>query len=99
MMGECAKSQKKGPDKTYEIPPAEYPSVTGILDEIEQILYHNKGADAHLMAPRKVYPPSSRFSRRLAAIRARQAKDEAANENVAPHNNEVVDISSDSDSE
>ncbi|MED6128862.1 hypothetical protein PIB30_102172 [Stylosanthes scabra] len=51
------------------------------------------------MAPRKVYPPPSRFSRRLAAMRARQARDEAANENAAPHNNEVVDISSDSDSE
>ncbi|MED6181725.1 hypothetical protein PIB30_021995 [Stylosanthes scabra] len=47
----CAdqKSQKKGPDKTYEKPPAEYPSVTGMLDEIEQILYHNKGADTHLI--------------------------------------------------
>ncbi|MED6204185.1 hypothetical protein PIB30_006941 [Stylosanthes scabra] len=119
----CAeqKSQKKGPDKTYEKPSAEYPSVTRMLDEIEQILYHNKGADAHLvrnnskwkyqhvqlkdvkqkcwMAPRKVYPPPSRFSRRLVAMRARQAKDEAANENAAPHNNEVVNISSDLDSE
>ncbi|MED6135131.1 hypothetical protein PIB30_043319, partial [Stylosanthes scabra] len=42
------KSQKKGPDKTYEKPPAEYPSVTGMLEEIEQIPCHNKGADAHL---------------------------------------------------
>ncbi|MED6162964.1 hypothetical protein PIB30_075484 [Stylosanthes scabra] len=48
--------------------------------------------------PRKVYPPPH-FSRRLAAMRARQARDEAANENAAPHNNEVVDVSSDSDSE
>ncbi|MED6132347.1 hypothetical protein PIB30_018185 [Stylosanthes scabra] len=47
----CAeqKSQKKGSDKTYEKPLAGYPSVTGILDEIEQILYHNKGADVHLV--------------------------------------------------
>ncbi|MED6216246.1 hypothetical protein PIB30_005835 [Stylosanthes scabra] len=42
------KSQKKGPDKTYEKPPAEYPSVTGMLEEIEQIPCHNKGDDAHL---------------------------------------------------
>ncbi|MED6148210.1 hypothetical protein PIB30_048132 [Stylosanthes scabra] len=97
----CAeqKNQKKGPDKTYEKPPAEYPSVTGMLDEIEQILYHDKGADTHLMASRKVYPPPSRFSRRLASLRARRARDEAGPANAAPQEDEVIDVSSDSDSE
>ncbi|MED6144916.1 hypothetical protein PIB30_019885 [Stylosanthes scabra] len=68
----CAeqKSQKKGPDKTHEKPPAE-----------------------------KVYPSPSCFSRRLAALKARQARDEAGPANVVPHDNEVVDISSDTDSE
>ncbi|MED6205270.1 hypothetical protein PIB30_016253 [Stylosanthes scabra] len=51
------------------------------------------------MAPRKVYPPPSRFSRRLATLRAHQARDEAGPENAAPHNNGVVDISNNSDSE
>ncbi|MED6137535.1 hypothetical protein PIB30_065838 [Stylosanthes scabra] len=89
------KSYKKGEEKSQ----VDCLSVTEMLNEMEQILYHDKGADAHLMAPRKVYPPPSHFSRRLAALRARQARDKATNENVAPHNNEVVDISSDSDSE
>ncbi|MED6148832.1 hypothetical protein PIB30_056709 [Stylosanthes scabra] len=48
------------------------------------------------MAPRKVYPPPSRFSRRLAALRARRARDEAAPANAAPHEDEVIEISSDS---
>ncbi|MED6218288.1 hypothetical protein PIB30_025379 [Stylosanthes scabra] len=51
------------------------------------------------MAPRKVYPPPSRFSRRLVALKARQARDEAGPANVAPHDNEVVEINSDSDLE
>ncbi|MED6154754.1 hypothetical protein PIB30_115764, partial [Stylosanthes scabra] len=51
------------------------------------------------MAPRKVYPPPSRFSRRLAALRARRAKDEAGPANAAPQEDEVIDVSSDSDSE
>ncbi|MED6183248.1 hypothetical protein PIB30_036234 [Stylosanthes scabra] len=91
------KSQKKGPNKTYEKPPAEYPSVTGILEEIEQILYHNKGADTHLMAPRKDKAPqmSTRFSRRLAAIKARQTRDEAGPSNVAPRDDGIINISSD----
>ncbi|MED6170287.1 hypothetical protein PIB30_029406 [Stylosanthes scabra] len=47
----CAdqKNQKKEPDKTYEKPPAEYLSATGMLDKIEQILYHDIGADTHLV--------------------------------------------------
>ncbi|MED6196598.1 hypothetical protein PIB30_048990 [Stylosanthes scabra] len=60
-------NQKKGWDKPQE----DCLSVTEMLNEMEQILYHDKGADAHLMAPRKAYPPPSRFSRRLAALRAR----------------------------
>ncbi|MED6217122.1 hypothetical protein PIB30_014784 [Stylosanthes scabra] len=91
--------QKKGPDKTHEKSPAEYPSVTGMLNKIEEILYHDKGTDAHLMAPRKVYPPHSRFSRRLTALKARQARDGACPAIAAPHDDEVVEISSDSDSE
>ncbi|MED6207873.1 hypothetical protein PIB30_039601, partial [Stylosanthes scabra] len=70
-----------------------------MLNEMEQILYYNKGADAHLMAPRKVYPPPTRFSRRLAALRARRVRDEAGPATAAPQDNEVIDISSDSDSE
>ncbi|MED6206522.1 hypothetical protein PIB30_027614 [Stylosanthes scabra] len=69
-----------------------------MLNEMEQILYRDKGADAHLMNPRKVYPPHSRFSRRLAALRARRARDEAGPANAAPHEDEDIDISSDSDS-
>ncbi|MED6205612.1 hypothetical protein PIB30_019362, partial [Stylosanthes scabra] len=51
------------------------------------------------MAPRKVYPPPSHFSRRLDALRARRAKDEAGPANAAPQEDEVIDVSSDSDSE
>ncbi|MED6222001.1 hypothetical protein PIB30_060214, partial [Stylosanthes scabra] len=51
------------------------------------------------MAPRKVYPPPSRFSRRLAALRARQARNEAGPANAAPHDDEVIDVSNDSNSE
>ncbi|MED6205966.1 hypothetical protein PIB30_022570 [Stylosanthes scabra] len=51
------------------------------------------------MAPRKVYPPPFRFSRKLAAVRAQRARNEAGPANAAPHEDEVIDISSDSDSE
>ncbi|MED6160803.1 hypothetical protein PIB30_054751 [Stylosanthes scabra] len=36
---------------------------------------------------------------RLTALRARQARDEAGPSNAAPHNDEVIEISSDFDSE
>ncbi|MED6195945.1 hypothetical protein PIB30_042613 [Stylosanthes scabra] len=75
----CAdqKSQKKGPDKTYEKPPAEYPSMT----------------------PRKHKTPQmpTRFSRRLAALKARQTRDEAGPWNAAPRGDEIINISSDSE--
>ncbi|MED6138626.1 hypothetical protein PIB30_076137, partial [Stylosanthes scabra] len=51
------------------------------------------------MAPRKVCPPLSRFSRRLAALRTRRARDEAIPANAAPQEDEVIDVSNDSDSE
>ncbi|MED6106131.1 hypothetical protein PIB30_002024 [Stylosanthes scabra] len=51
------------------------------------------------MTPRKVYPPPSCFSRRLAVLRACQARDEAGLADAAPHEDEVIDISSDSSSE
>ncbi|MED6159082.1 hypothetical protein PIB30_039064 [Stylosanthes scabra] len=99
----CAEqgSQKKGSDKTYEKPPAEYPSVTRMLEEIEQILYHNKGADAHLMAPRTNKAPQmpTCFSRRLAALKARQTRNEAGPSNAAPRDDEIINISSDSEQE
>ncbi|MED6195689.1 hypothetical protein PIB30_040369 [Stylosanthes scabra] len=74
-------------------------SVTEMLNEMEQILYRDKGADAHLIAPRKVYPPPSHFSRRLAAFKASRARDEAGPVIAAPHDDEIVNISSDSDLE
>ncbi|MED6121610.1 hypothetical protein PIB30_031827 [Stylosanthes scabra] len=97
----CAeqKSQKKGPDKINEKPLAEYPSVTRMLNKIEKILYHDKGADAHLMAPRKDKAPQmpTRFSKRLAALKARQTRDEAGPSNAAPRYDEIINISSDSE--
>ncbi|MED6143845.1 hypothetical protein PIB30_009655 [Stylosanthes scabra] len=47
----------------------------------------------------KTYQAPTRFSRSLAALSARQAKDEVGPSNAAPHNDEVIEISSDSDSE
>ncbi|MED6146293.1 hypothetical protein PIB30_033213 [Stylosanthes scabra] len=41
----------------------------------------------------------TRFSKRLAALRACQGKDEAGPSNAAPHIDEIIEISSDSDSE
>ncbi|MED6147166.1 hypothetical protein PIB30_041495 [Stylosanthes scabra] len=60
---------------------------------------HTHPVRGNKMALRKVYPPPSRFPIRLAALRAHQARDEVGPANAAPHDNEVVDISSDSDSE
>ncbi|MED6188661.1 hypothetical protein PIB30_087997 [Stylosanthes scabra] len=53
------------------------------------------------MAPRKDKAPQmpTRFSRRLAALKARQTKDEAGPSNVAPHDDEIINISSDSEQE
>ncbi|MED6143846.1 hypothetical protein PIB30_009656 [Stylosanthes scabra] len=39
--------RKKGPDKADEKSQVGYPSVAGMLEELEQILHHIKGADAH----------------------------------------------------
>ncbi|MED6222073.1 hypothetical protein PIB30_060914 [Stylosanthes scabra] len=95
------KNQKKGPDKTHEKLLAEYPSITRTLNKIEKILCHDKGADAHLMAPRKHKTPqmSTRFSRRLAVLKARQTKDKAGPSNAAPRDDEIINISSDSEQE
>ncbi|MED6221190.1 hypothetical protein PIB30_052085 [Stylosanthes scabra] len=51
------------------------------------------------MTPIKVYPPPSRFSRRLVVLRARRARDEVGPANAAPQEDEGIDVSSDSDSE
>ncbi|MED6197370.1 hypothetical protein PIB30_055836 [Stylosanthes scabra] len=92
-------SYKKGEEK----PQVDGLSVTGMFNEIEQILYRGKGADTHLVRNnskwKKVYPPPSHFSRRLDALRARRAREEAGSANAAPQEDEVIDVSSDSDSE
>ncbi|MED6207382.1 hypothetical protein PIB30_035288 [Stylosanthes scabra] len=53
------------------------------------------------MAPRKDKAPQlpTRFSKRLATLRAREARDEAWPLNSASHNDEVIEVSSDSNSE
>ncbi|MED6208952.1 hypothetical protein PIB30_049899 [Stylosanthes scabra] len=53
------------------------------------------------MAPRTDKTPqmSTRFSRRLAALKARQTKDEAGPSNAAPRDDEIINISSDSKQE
>ncbi|MED6193349.1 hypothetical protein PIB30_018501 [Stylosanthes scabra] len=66
-----------------------------MLGEKEQILYHDKGIDAHL--ERQSSPTAYRFSKRLAAVRARQAKDEAGPSNAASCDDEIINISSDSE--
>ncbi|MED6147446.1 hypothetical protein PIB30_044053 [Stylosanthes scabra] len=97
----CAKqkSHKKGPDKTHEKTPAKYPSITRMLDETEQILYHDKGADAHLMTPRKDKAPQmpTRFSKRLTTLKAHQTRNEAGPSNAAPCDDDIINISSDSE--
>ncbi|MED6185839.1 hypothetical protein PIB30_060855 [Stylosanthes scabra] len=99
----CAeqKNQKNGSDKTHEKLLAEYPSITRTLNKTEKVLCHNKGADAHLMAPRKHKTPQmpTRFSRRLAALKARQTRDEAGPSNAAPRDDEIINISSNSEQE
>ncbi|MED6149291.1 hypothetical protein PIB30_061014 [Stylosanthes scabra] len=53
------------------------------------------------MAPRKDKAPQmlTRFSRRLAALKARQTKDETGPSNAAPRDDEIINISSDSEQE
>ncbi|MED6205280.1 hypothetical protein PIB30_016263 [Stylosanthes scabra] len=64
-------------------------------------LLPNVSSQPSQMAPRKDKAPQlpTYFSKRLAALRARQARDEAGPSNAAPHIDEVIKISSDSDSE
>ncbi|MED6112360.1 hypothetical protein PIB30_060963 [Stylosanthes scabra] len=53
------------------------------------------------MAPRKDKAPQmpTRFSRRLAALKARQTRDEARPSNAEPRDDEIINISSDSEQE
>ncbi|MED6186276.1 hypothetical protein PIB30_065228 [Stylosanthes scabra] len=80
-------------------------SFNGLMKKVKalkNVLCRNKNMDAHLMAPKgkaKVHQPPTRFSLRLAALKAHQSRDKAGPSRTVPINAKPIEISSDLESE
>ncbi|MED6139764.1 hypothetical protein PIB30_086993 [Stylosanthes scabra] len=77
-----------------------FSGLMGKLKALKIILHQDKGADAHLMAPKgkaKIHRPPTRFSLQLAASRVHQPIDKAETSSRTPAILDPIVISSDSE--